>query len=148
MGKTYSEKLKDPRWQKKRLKILERDEFSCRICGNKKSTLHIHHISYNENPWETNDKLLITLCEDCHKKEEIELKLWINKLIKILKNNGFISLSFANLCDVFNNKDRGWTFYEPSFDIISMVINDDKIWNKMYKLYWNRLNKKYSKKIK
>jgi hypothetical protein len=27
--KTYSEKLRDPRWQKKRLQIFERDEFMC-----------------------------------------------------------------------------------------------------------------------
>jgi len=26
---TYSEKLKDPRWQKKRLEILSRDNFTC-----------------------------------------------------------------------------------------------------------------------
>lgn len=42
----YSEKLKDPRWQKKRLEILNRDEFACRFCGDNKSTLNVHHISY------------------------------------------------------------------------------------------------------
>ena len=31
----YSEKLKDPRWQKKRLEILERDNFRCQYCGDK-----------------------------------------------------------------------------------------------------------------
>lgn len=28
---TYAEKLKDPRWQKKRLRILERDAFACHM---------------------------------------------------------------------------------------------------------------------
>lgn len=29
---TYSQKLRDPRWQKKRLEILERDSFTCQHC--------------------------------------------------------------------------------------------------------------------
>ena len=64
----YSEKLKDPRWQKKRLEILKRDNFTCKKCGDKTTTLHIHHLKYmkNKEPWETPKKDLITLCEDCH----------------------------------------------------------------------------------
>jgi hypothetical protein len=67
--KNYYEKLKDPRWQKKRLEILERDKWACRNCGDKDSTLHIHHIFYvpKTEPWEIPNGLLITLCEDCHK---------------------------------------------------------------------------------
>jgi len=30
----YSKKLKDPRWQKKRLKIFKSDKFKCKICGD------------------------------------------------------------------------------------------------------------------
>ena len=37
------EKYKDPRWQKKRLKILERDKWACQLCDGKEKTLHIHH---------------------------------------------------------------------------------------------------------
>ncbi len=29
---TYAEQLKDPRWQKRRLEILQRDEWRC-LCG-------------------------------------------------------------------------------------------------------------------
>lgn len=66
----YYEKLKDPRWQKKRLQILERDEFTCQFCGDKETTLHIHHKYYEEvEPWEHDDSALITLCKDCHEKE-------------------------------------------------------------------------------
>ncbi len=65
---TYSEKLKDPRWQKKRLEILNRDNFSCWYCGDSKSTLHVHHEMYfsGDEPWETPDECLSTVCEDCH----------------------------------------------------------------------------------
>jgi len=60
---------KDPQWQKRRLKILERDEWSCKVCNRKDRTLHVHHIFYEpdiENPWEYSDNLLITLCDECH----------------------------------------------------------------------------------
>lgn len=67
-NQSYSDKLKDPRWQKKRLEIMERDRFSCVFCHDKSSTLHVHHIAYFKNyePWETPNGFLVTLCEDCH----------------------------------------------------------------------------------
>ena len=46
---TYKEKLLDPRWQKKRLEILNRDNFTCQCCGDDKKTLNIHHKYYNSN---------------------------------------------------------------------------------------------------
>ena len=44
MTKTYSQKLRDPKWQKKRLEVLQRDEFCCQLCNDKETELHIHHI--------------------------------------------------------------------------------------------------------
>jgi 5-methylcytosine-specific restriction endonuclease McrA len=80
----YYEKLKDPRWQKKRLEIMERDRWKCKKCGNKENTLNVHHIAYFKNyePWEVPDGFLITFCEQCHKgsgpQEAIE---YIGKLL-------------------------------------------------------------------
>jgi len=66
--KNYSELLKDPRWQKKRLEILNRDNFKCRSCGDDQKTLHVHHLKYdNCFPWEAENDNLIILCEECHK---------------------------------------------------------------------------------
>ncbi len=70
MPKTeYAKKLLDPRWQKKRLEILERDNWKCMACGEKDRTLHVHHIFYlpRKEPWDIPNGLLITFCEDCHK---------------------------------------------------------------------------------
>jgi len=64
----YDEKLKDPRWQRKRLKILERDGWACQQCGCR-DDLHVHHRVYYGDPWEAPDESLITLCERCHEAE-------------------------------------------------------------------------------
>lgn len=66
---TYQEKLKDPRWQKRRLEILERDKFTCQECQSTKKELHVHHRRYRKKmmPWDHKDHDLITYCTDCHK---------------------------------------------------------------------------------
>lgn len=66
----YIDKLKDPRWQKKRLKVLERYEFRCQFCWDDKTTLHVHHKYYKRglDPWKYPMKALITVCENCHEK--------------------------------------------------------------------------------
>lgn len=66
----YSQLLKDPRWQKKRLEIMQRDQFKCIKCNDNESELHVHHITYLKNlkPWEYPDSILVTLCNNCHHK--------------------------------------------------------------------------------
>jgi hypothetical protein len=67
---TYSEKLKHPKWQKKRLEILQRDEFKCCGCLDSESTLHVHHNMYlGKEPWDTPNECLETLCDSCHEFE-------------------------------------------------------------------------------
>lgn len=76
--KTYAEKLKDPRWQKKRLEVMERDQFMCRKCRARDKTLNVHHLAYKKgkNPWEYEDDLLLTVCEDCHAQiEDFDCKI-------------------------------------------------------------------------
>lgn len=82
MSKSYSELLKDPRWQRKRLEIMEREKFQCQWCGDTKATLNIHHGYYKKGlkPWEYQDDTLYCLCERCHKvtsknMDDIRLRL-------------------------------------------------------------------------
>lgn len=65
--KRYAELLRDPRWQKMRLKIMERDGWKCALCGDKDTTLNVHHHSYCGMPWDAKEEDLVTLCEPCHK---------------------------------------------------------------------------------
>ncbi len=78
----YSEKLKDPRWQRKRLEILSRDNWKCTKCGDDKSTLHVHHEKYKGEPWEIDNSKLKTVCHVCHTKEHAPI-LKINSSFQI-----------------------------------------------------------------
>lgn len=65
----FLELYKDPRWQKKRLEVMQRDEFMCKSCNDKDTTLNVHHsVPYRKGakPWDYETDELITLCEDCH----------------------------------------------------------------------------------
>lgn len=86
----YSKKLLDPRWQKKRLLILQRDDFKCHFCNDDKATLHIHHINYLNNPWDAKNSDLTTLCKHCHSGIhylEKEFALNFNDIKSIKKKN-------------------------------------------------------------
>lgn len=65
----YSQSLKDPRWQKRRLEVMNRDNFTCQYCKSTEKTLNVHHFSYKGDPWEVDIECLITLCVDCHESE-------------------------------------------------------------------------------
>lgn len=68
---TYSEKLRDPRWQRKRLEIFERDAWRCAWCTESTRPLTVHHRWYERGrePWDYPDAALVTLCETCHQHE-------------------------------------------------------------------------------
>lgn len=63
---SYTQQLNNPQWKAKRLSILERDDYSCKLCGST-DKLHVHHIKYTGKAWEAPDENLITLCSCCHK---------------------------------------------------------------------------------
>ena len=72
----YWEKLRDPRWQKKRLEILERDGWKCRECGSADATLNVHHGRYLKDcePWEYENDSLQTLCDMCHESRHVAMR--------------------------------------------------------------------------
>lgn len=77
MKKTpYWQKLKDPRWQRKRLEIMERAGFKCEYCEDDSTTLHIHHGYYEKGlePWEYENDTLWCLCENCHDQAQCAMR--------------------------------------------------------------------------
>lgn len=78
----YMERLRDPRWQKLRLEVLEAAGWRCTWCGAgeaERRNLQIHHGFYGKNlaPWEYPRASLYVLCEPCHEQaESIKLELF------------------------------------------------------------------------
>lgn len=74
--KSYREKLLDPRWQKKRLEIMQRADFKCEDCGAADKTLHVHHgyYEYGYEPWDYDNSSLHCLCEDCHETAQTTIR--------------------------------------------------------------------------
>lgn len=68
----YVRFYRHPLWQKKRLEILELDEFKCRFCCSEENELQVHHRYYvpGRMPWEYPYFALITLCRKCHENEK------------------------------------------------------------------------------
>jgi len=75
---SYFDKLRDVRWQKKRLEILNRAGFACEWCGRGEGLLrsgdllHVHHGYYvhGADPWDYEDSTLWCLCDSCHRQAE------------------------------------------------------------------------------
>ena len=74
--KSYSDLLRDPRWQKKRLEVLSAAGFKCEDCGSSDKELQVHHCLYKKGfqPWEYENHWFMSLCNDCH--------LWRQKVEK------------------------------------------------------------------
>lgn len=102
---SYSDKLKDPRWRKRRCEIFEAKGSNCTDCGcsGDDEPLQVHHLHYlrGKEPWEYGDDYLIPVCNSCHynrqtieaeAKEEIALvfgqtNIWrVYSLMKALRN--------------------------------------------------------------
>lgn len=70
----YGAKLFDPRWLRKRKAILKRDGHMCVVCKTSDLKLQVHHKQYHfikrlqkhVDPWDYDDRYLVTLCERCH----------------------------------------------------------------------------------
>lgn len=91
LQREYYEKLKDPRWQRLRLEVFNRDEWTCRKCQSQKDTLVVHHLVYKmgAEPWEYMAAELITLCSQCHEYEHEQRKAAEHRLLEVLRLNRY-----------------------------------------------------------
>lgn len=102
---TYREMLRDPRWQKKRLEIMQRDGFACRRCNDTTKTLNVHHLQYRDHghpPWDYPDHLLITFCEKCHNAEEAFKKHFDETIAVIFRQAGATNSDMHAICTLVN----------------------------------------------
>lgn len=110
--KSYSDKLKSPEWQKKRLEILERDAWQCQCCGDTEETLQVHHLYYEKDndPCDYPDESLITLCVHCHAEEGEERYKIQDNLIYSLRVRGYINSDIEDIANgILNSKHNPHT---------------------------------------
>lgn len=130
--KTYGEKLKDPRWQKVRLEVYQRDNFTCCYCQDTTTTLHVHHLEYAGDPWDVPMDKLITLCEHCHTLIELDKTIpgEIVTILKVFKPDGGVLISVIVEVD----GERSAFFYgfrDGLYTVLFQLTRPgcDKIWN-------------------
>lgn len=74
---SYSELLRDERWQRKRQNVKEKANNTCQDCGSRKK-LEVHHCyyKYGLDPWQYPIDSLRCLCSKCHElRGNIEMVL-------------------------------------------------------------------------
>lgn len=135
----YMRKLRDPRWQKKRLEIMQRDDFTCRMCFETEKTLHVHHTFYTpgREPWEYPDCGLVTLCENCHQDETERAKDLRDDLITMLAQRPCFWMDFEDLCTAVLN----WAGDDPQTDttVLKWAMTNDEVWSELRERYFKTL---------
>lgn len=137
----YQKKLQSPLWQRKRLEILQRDNFTCQHCGDNHIQLHVHHQFYEKGvePWDHPEYLLITLCKVCHLVVENINRHW-----------GGGQKIFVNFIKKYVSKEGDTvvcvSFIDYEFTIDKLVFfkyeNDQVIYQyRMDRLFFNEIQK-------
>lgn len=104
---SYSDKLKDPRWQKLRLQVLERDEWRCQLCFDDKNMLAVHHRYYERGrePWDYPLTAFATLCQACHESEHVAIEEAGRALVSALRKSGALSDDVFAIVGFFDDKN-------------------------------------------
>lgn len=103
----YAAKLRDPRWQKKRLEVLDRAGWACQMCGDSKSMLHVHHKQYlkGREPWDYDTDQLASLCAKCHKDGHGSPDVLLNVISRLPIDGPLGRKSIAELVSGFVGQD-------------------------------------------
>lgn len=95
----YVQKLKDPRWQKKRLEVMQANDFCCEMCGDSESPLNVHHKEYFKGyePWDYEINQLAVICENCHETlhDSFDILKWVCSLANLDGKNNRDELSLV-----------------------------------------------------
>lgn len=105
---TYSEKLKDTRWQKKRLEVFEEARWRCEECLKHfpKEGLQVHHITYltGVEPWNHPLDILMCLCAECHKTRQKAEQQFFCKVAQVIRHKSVEELMEMPVWYMFETK--------------------------------------------
>jgi len=138
----YLEKLKDPRWQKKRLEVFERDKWTCQRCYDTETTLNIHHRYYKDkaDPWDYLLKALVTLCENCHSEEREVRPSYEQGLLYALREK-FFAEDVSELAIGFHTMPL-CRLPEVVASVYQWALLDEKIQKELIRRYFEHLEDK------
>jgi hypothetical protein len=121
MKKSYADKLRDVRWQRKRLKLLELANWICQECGaDDHRSLDVHHSYYKTglDPWDYPQKAYRVVCTDCHdKRTESE-----HRLLRSVQSMNCTELAY--LSEAFETNRNSFIF---PVAVLSLSRNDDAL---------------------
>lgn len=142
--KKYSEKLLDPRWQRKRLEIFQRDKFQCVYCCADDKTLHVHHLEYVGEPWEAPNESLLTVCLECHDDEHLNRKEYERVLALTLAQKKF---SAGSILDIALGFSKMTPFNSPDVMacVLQYVLSSHDIMVSLHEMYFDNLSKNRKK---
>ncbi len=135
----YWQKLQDPRWQRKRLEILERDKFSCQHCDDEGTTLHVHHRYYvsGREPWDYPGFCFVTLCKECHKlvapsygpdEDPTAITAWESIVDWLQIGQPIFEDMMWSIClEISRAKDRGMSHHQCLSAMMQAILNAGKV---------------------
>lgn len=114
----YWQLLRDPRWQRLRLEVMQRDEFCCTHCGSKTDTLNVHHTYYEKGnaPWEYPPESLHTLCESCHEELEAANLAFKRQIGRISPSDVYQLLGYAQSIEAGIGGDNDLKFQITTYE--------------------------------
>lgn len=117
----YKNQYQHPNWQKKRLEILNRDNFTCQSCNEKQKMLYVHHKFYlkGQDVWDYPDYFFVTLCEECHDYSHQCIEIMYNTL-SMLPFDVLLHSQESDISDLLIND------YEDCLKRMREVINSSK----------------------
>ena len=115
---TYAEKLRDPRWQRRRLDVMQNAGFACERCNTDAVTLNVHHIVYRRgaDPWDYDDDDLACLCEDCHEREHRAIDM-LRRLIRKGHPENIVRLVARHI-----DEESGAAFDPPLYRVVQRLV--------------------------
>jgi len=131
---TYSQKLKLPMWQRKRLEILNERGFACERCKCDQNELHVHHRRYSrgKEPWDYPSSNFEVLCVDCHTAEHS----------KELPSMGATNVEIKAPTTPVNTRNHKWCLIQDSNgvpadddDVVDIMGMNGNFYNKIPNYY-------------
>ncbi len=104
---TYSQKLRDPRWQRKSCDVKTLAEWKCDECGRADLNLQVHHKVYERGrePWDYPLENFQCLCEVCHEEVEDALQNMRQAFASVpFYDLNSLAFNFMKACESVNQK--------------------------------------------